>query len=61
MNILLVEDDRDIREMVSQSLAQSDFRITACSNLAEARISMETSDPDCMVVDWMLPMAPESI
>ncbi len=55
MNILLVEDDRDIRKMVSQSLAQSDFRITACGNLAEARTSMETSDPDCMVVDWMLP------
>jgi DNA-binding response OmpR family regulator len=40
MNILVVEDDRDIREMVSQSLAQYDFRITGCSNLAEARTSI---------------------
>jgi two-component system phosphate regulon response regulator PhoB len=55
MNILVVEDDRDIREMVCQSLAQNEFRITACSNLAEARTSMESTDLDCMVVDWMLP------
>jgi two-component system phosphate regulon response regulator PhoB len=55
MNILVVEDDRDIREMVCQSLAQNDFRIASCGNLAEARKSMESTDPDCMVVDWMLP------
>jgi two-component system phosphate regulon response regulator PhoB len=55
MNILVVEDDRDIREMVCQSLAQNDFRITGCSNLQEARQAMEASDHDCMVVDWMLP------
>ena len=55
MNILVVEDDRDIREMVCQSLAQNDFRITGCSNLAEARTSMQSTDPDCMIVDWMLP------
>lgn len=55
MNILVVEDDNDIREMLCQSLAQNDYRITACSNLAEARSSMESTDPDCMVIDWMLP------
>jgi two-component system phosphate regulon response regulator PhoB len=55
MNILVVEDDRDIREMVCQSLAQNDFRTFGCSNLQEARKSMENVNPDCMVVDWMLP------
>jgi two-component system, OmpR family, phosphate regulon response regulator PhoB len=55
MNILVVEDDRDIREMVCQSLSQNDFRASGCSNLQEARKSMENVNPDCMVVDWMLP------
>ena len=54
-NILVVEDDRDIREMVCQSLAQNDYQTIGCANLQEARKSMETVDPDCMVVDWMLP------
>ena len=55
MNILVVEDDRDIREMVCQSLAQNDYHTVGCSNLQKARQSMESVDPDCMVVDWMLP------
>ena len=55
MNILVVEDDRDIREMVCQSLAQNDYQTIGCANLQEARKAMETVDPDCMVVDWMLP------
>ena len=55
MNILVVEDDRDIREMVCQSLAQNDFQTSGCRNLQEARHSMESLSPDCMVVDWMLP------
>ena len=55
MNILVVEDDRDIREMVCQSLAQNDYQTIGCANLQEARKSMETVNPDCMVVDWMLP------
>lgn len=55
MNILVVEDDRDIREMVCLSLAQNDFQTAGCSNLQEARKTMETINPDCMVVDWMLP------
>jgi two-component system phosphate regulon response regulator PhoB len=55
MNILVVEDDRDIRELVCQSLAQNDFQTTACRDLREARQSMANIDPDCLVVDWMLP------
>lgn len=55
MNIFVVEDDRDIREMVCRSLTQNNYRITACSNLAEARSSLKSADPDCMVIDWMLP------
>lgn len=55
MNILVVEDDRDIREMVCQSLAQNDFHIIGCADVKAAKRSIKKINPDCMVVDWMLP------
>ncbi len=55
MNILVVEDDRDIREMVCQSLAQNDFQTTGCRDVQEAKQCLGKLDPDCMVIDWMLP------
>jgi len=55
MKILVVEDDRDIREMVCKSLAQNDFETTGCRDIQEARQSLSRLNPDCLVVDWMLP------
>ena len=55
MDILVVEDDRDIRELVCQSLTQNDFRTAGCRDLKEAKQSLAELSPDCMVVDWMLP------
>ena len=55
MNILVVEDDRDIRELVCQSLTQNDFRTTGCRDVQEAKQSLADLNPDCLVVDWMLP------
>jgi two-component system phosphate regulon response regulator PhoB len=55
MNILVVEDDRDIRELVCQSLAQNDFQTVGVRDVQEAKQSLADSSPDCLVVDWMLP------
>ncbi len=55
MNILVVEDDRDIRELVCQSLAQNDFRTVGCRDVQEAKQLLAEVNPDCLVVDWMLP------
>lgn len=55
MLILVVEDDRDIREMVCQSLEQSDFQTIGCPGIQEARQAVKKHPPDCLVVDWMLP------
>jgi len=55
MDILVVEDDRDIRELVCQSLEQNDFRTVGCRNVQEAKQSLAELNPDCLVVDWMLP------
>ena len=55
MNILVVEDDRDIRELVCQSLTQNDYRTTGCRNVQEAKQFLTDLNLDCLVVDWMLP------
>ena len=55
MNIIVVEDDRDIREMVCQSLAQNDFRTIGCPGVQEAKQSIRENAPDCLIIDWMLP------
>ena len=55
MDILVVEDDRDIRELVCQSLEQNDFRTVGCRDVQEAKQSLAELNPDCLVVDWMLP------
>ncbi|CAD7843097.1 MAG: Phosphate regulon transcriptional regulatory protein PhoB (SphR) [Olavius algarvensis Gamma 3 endosymbiont] len=54
MNILVVEDDRDIREMVCHSLAQNEFNTIGCPDVEEAKQSIKKHNPDCLVVDWML-------
>ena len=55
MNILVVEDDRDIRELVCMSLTQNKFTTIGCRGIHEAKQALAELCPDCMVVDWMLP------
>jgi len=55
MNILVVEDDRDIRELVCQSLGQNDLQTLGCPTVQDAKKALDEFDPDCMVIDWMLP------
>ena len=55
MNILVIEDDRDIREMVCRSLAQNEFHTVGCGDVQTAKQSIARLNPDCLVVDWMLP------
>jgi len=55
MNILVVEDDRDIREMVCQSLSHNGYRSQGCRDVQEAKKAIGRFAPDCMVIDWMLP------
>ena len=55
MLVLVVEDDRDIREMVSLSLQQSDLHTIGCPDIHDAKQAIKKHTPDCLVVDWMLP------
>jgi two-component system phosphate regulon response regulator PhoB len=55
MNILVIEDDHDIREMICQSLSQADFQTHGCADVKCAKQAIREQRPDCLVVDWMLP------
>ena len=54
--ILIVEDEEDLRELISIHLERFGHKITAYSNAEEAVAAVKT-DPnfDIIVVDWMLP------
>ncbi len=55
MNILVVEDDPDIRILICQSLSQAEYTTQACVDVGSAQRSLREFMPDCLIVDWMLP------
>jgi two-component system, OmpR family, phosphate regulon response regulator OmpR len=54
-HILVVDDDRRIRELLKQFLSNNDFRVTLAANAAEARERMEGLSFDLIVLDIMMP------
>ena len=54
-NILIVEDDRAIREMLNFVLSQNNFKITEAQDAESAQRSIHDSVPDLVLLDWMLP------
>lgn len=52
--IILVEDEKSIRESLSQYLTQEGFQIFTAQNLSEAR-KLDLNQADLMILDWMLP------
>ena len=57
MKILVVEDDPDIRELVTRSLTQAEYQVKSCGDVNSAQQLVTEFLPDCMVVDWMLPQS----
>jgi len=55
MNILVIEDDQDIRDMICLSLSQANYQTYGCVDVKCAKKSIELIKPDCLIVDWMLP------
>lgn len=53
--ILIVEDERPIREMIAFSLRRAGYDVTEAEDCAEARARIADRRPDLMLVDWMLP------
>ena len=54
-HILLVDDDRRIRELLTTYLRTNGFRVTAAGNAAEARKALQGLAYDIIVLDVMMP------
>src|SRR5487761_2225870 len=53
--ILVVEDERPIREMIAFSLKRGGFEVREAEDCREARALLADRRPDLVLVDWMLP------
>ena len=53
--ILIVEDEKPIRDMIAFGLRRAGFIVTEAEDCSEARLRIADARPDLMLVDWMLP------
>jgi two-component system phosphate regulon response regulator PhoB len=53
--ILVVEDERAIREMIAFGLKRAGFIVREAEDCRAAREAIADQHPDLMLVDWMLP------
>jgi len=53
--ILIVEDERPLREMVAFGLQRAGYRVTEAGDCGAARTSIADRLPDLLLLDWMLP------
>ncbi|QWP74973.1 response regulator [Lysobacter sp. K5869] len=54
-HILIVDDDRDIREMIADYLRKNGLRASTAADGREMRAALEAQDIDLIVLDLMLP------
>ena len=55
MKILVVEDEKSLREIIRTSLEKERFIVETASDYNSALIKLEDYDYDCIVLDIMLP------
>lgn len=53
--ILIVEDERPIREMIAYGLRRAGFDVREAEDCRAARTEIANRAPDLLVLDWMLP------
>ena len=54
-NILIVDDEPDIRELLRFALEGADFRCQEAGHAEDARRLIAAETPDLVLLDWMLP------
>jgi two-component system phosphate regulon response regulator OmpR len=54
-HLLIVDDDRRIRDLLSRFLASEGYRVTTADNAAEARAKLEGLHFDLLILDVMMP------
>lgn len=55
MPILLIEDDKDIAELIAYNFGQEKMAITVCPSGAEGISKARKTVPDLIILDLMLP------
>lgn len=53
--VLIVEDERPIREMIAFGLKRAGFEVREAEDCRSARAQLADRRPDLLLVDWMLP------
>ena len=53
--VLVVEDEAEIRELIALLLLRQGYRVQQCSNAFEASDVLRRNQYDLVVLDWMLP------
>jgi two-component system phosphate regulon response regulator PhoB len=53
--ILVVEDERPIREMIAFGLRRAGFEVREAADARSGRAELANKRPDLLLVDWMLP------
>jgi two-component system, OmpR family, phosphate regulon response regulator PhoB len=53
--VLIVEDERPIREMIAFGLKRAGFEVREAEDCRTARAALADARPDLILVDWMLP------
>lgn len=54
-HVLVVDDDRRLRQLIGKYLTENGFRVTAAASAAEARAKAENFVFDALVLDVMMP------
>ena len=55
MRVLIVDDERDVREVLGESFRVAGFDVLEASNGLEALLSVKRDRPDAVVLDLMMP------
>jgi two-component system phosphate regulon response regulator PhoB len=53
--VLIVEDERPIREMIAYGLKRAGFEVREAEDCRSAREQLADKRPDLVLIDWMLP------
>jgi two-component system OmpR family response regulator len=53
--ILVVDDDPDLRKLITEFLSGHGYRVASAENVAEMRRSIEAERPDLVILDAMMP------
>lgn len=53
--VLVVEDERPIRDMLAFNLGRAGYEVQAVDDGREARVAIADRCPDVVLMDWMLP------